>query len=65
MKNKVIKGALLSSLIALTFACSTKKAEPAAAVIDKEQIKKEIQDKENAFAEIYNSGELKDYWLLC
>jgi ketosteroid isomerase-like protein len=59
MKNKVIKGALLSSLIALTLACSTKKAEPAAAVVDKEQVKKEIQDKENAFAEIYNSGELK------
>src|SRR5262249_30992159 len=30
------------------------------AVIDKEQIKKEIQAKEDAFAEIYNSGVLKN-----
>jgi ketosteroid isomerase-like protein len=58
MKTKAIKGVILTSLIALTFSCTTKKTEPAA-VVDKEQIKKEIQDKENAFAEIYNSGELK------
>jgi ketosteroid isomerase-like protein len=29
-------------------------------VIDKEQIKKEIQAKEDEFAAVYNSGELKD-----
>jgi ketosteroid isomerase-like protein len=29
-------------------------------VIDKEQIKKEIQAKENDFAALYNTGELKD-----
>jgi len=44
----------------LLFACTPKKAETEAVVIDKEQIKKEIQAKEDAFAEIYNSGELKD-----
>jgi ketosteroid isomerase-like protein len=42
--------------MSLLFACNTKKAEPGAAVIDKEQIKKEIQAKENKFAETYNSG---------
>ena len=42
--------------MSLLFACNTKKAEPTAAVIDKEQIKKEIQAKENEFAEAYNSG---------
>ena len=29
------------------------------AVVDKEQIKKEIQEKEDQFAAAYNSGELK------
>ena len=33
-----------------------KKQKPTAVVIDKEQIKKEIQAKENEFAETYNSG---------
>ncbi len=41
----------------LITACATKKAEPV--VIDKEQIKKEIQARENEFAEVYNSGEVK------
>jgi ketosteroid isomerase-like protein len=59
MKNSAISGLLLSSLLILVFACTTKNTEPAAAAIDKEQIKKEIQEKENAFAEIYNNGELK------
>jgi ketosteroid isomerase-like protein len=40
--------------------CNTKKTEPVAVVIDKEQIKQEIQAKENAFAEIYNSGVVKN-----
>jgi ketosteroid isomerase-like protein len=53
MKTKILIGVLLMSLL---FACNTKKAEPTAAVIDKEQIKKEIQAKENEFAEAYNSG---------
>jgi ketosteroid isomerase-like protein len=53
MKTKILIGVLLMSLL---FACNTKKAEPTATVIDKEQIKKEIQAKENEFAEAYNSG---------
>jgi ketosteroid isomerase-like protein len=60
MKNRIIKGVLSAGVVALLFACNTKKAEPAAAAVDKEQIKKEIQAREDAFAELYNSSELKD-----
>ena len=57
MKNKLIEAALLSCVISLMIACSTKKEE---VVIDKEQIKKEIQAKEDEFAAVYNSQELKN-----
>jgi ketosteroid isomerase-like protein len=53
MKNKILKGLLLSFTLSLLIACSPKKAEPVAVVIDKEQIKKEIQAIENKFAAIY------------
>jgi ketosteroid isomerase-like protein len=56
MKTKILIGVILLCLMSLLTACNTKKAEPTAAVIDKEQIKKEIQAKENEFAETYNSG---------
>ena len=48
MKNKTVKEVLLEVII-LMFACNTKKEEPAV-VVDKEQIKKEIQAKEDEFA---------------
>jgi ketosteroid isomerase-like protein len=57
MKNKVIKGVILASMMSLLIACNTKKAEPA---VDKEQVKKEIQARENEFAAVYNSGEMKN-----
>ena len=57
MKHRAL---LLGCITALMFSCNTTKEEPAAAVVDKEQIKKEIQDKENEFAETYNSGVLKN-----
>ena len=57
MKNKVIKGVLLFYVMTLIMGCTTKKADPV--VIDKEQVKKEIQARENEYAAIYNSGELK------
>jgi ketosteroid isomerase-like protein len=60
MKNKFRSGVLFVYVISIFVACNTKKAEPEAPVIDVEQIKKEIQDKENAFAEIYNSGVIKN-----
>jgi ketosteroid isomerase-like protein len=59
MKNKVTKGLLFLCLILLIISCNPKKAETAAVVIDKEQIKKEIQAKENEFAATYNAGEKK------
>ena len=67
MKNKTINTLLQVGAISLLFACNAKQSEsepPAAkeeaVVIDKEQIKKEIQAKEDEFAATYNSGVLKD-----
>jgi ketosteroid isomerase-like protein len=59
MKKKVIKGLSFIVIVLLAIACNTKKEEPAAVVIDKEQIKKEIQAKENEYAATYNAGEMK------
>jgi ketosteroid isomerase-like protein len=59
MKNKVFKGVFISLAVSLLIACSTKNAEPVAVAIDKEQIKKEIQAKEDGFAEVFNTRELK------
>jgi ketosteroid isomerase-like protein len=56
MKSKITKGVMLSFFLSLIIACSVKKADPA---VDKEQIKKEIQAKENEFAAVYNAGEMK------
>jgi len=53
MKNKVIKGVLLSCVMSLLVACSPKKAETEVSVVDKEQIKAEIQAIENKFASVY------------
>ena len=61
MKSKIVQCVLLSSLLSFAVACSDKKEESASApVIDKEQIKKEIQEKENEFAATYNSGVVKN-----
>ncbi|MCU0377137.1 MAG: nuclear transport factor 2 family protein [Bacteroidales bacterium] len=60
MKNRVIGGALLLSALLSMNACCTKKTESAVPAVDMEQIKKEIQAKENEFAEIFNSGEIKN-----
>ena len=57
MKKKLIKLTLLSCFASLIIACGAKKEELPA--IDKEQIKKDIQARENQFAELYNSGEMK------
>lgn len=60
MKKKIVQGVLLGGVTTFLFACNTKTEEPAAIVIDKEQIKQEIQAKENEFAATYNAGELKN-----
>ena len=59
MKSKLTKGLVFLYVMSLLMACNTIIAQHTATVVDKEQIKKEIQAKENEFAEIYNSGELK------
>jgi ketosteroid isomerase-like protein len=51
---------LLASVIFMAFSCNEKKEESAKAPVDKEQIKKEIQAKEDEFASLYNNNELKD-----
>jgi len=55
----LIKGISLACVISLLFACDAKKEEPAPVTIDKEAVKKEIQAKEDSFAAVYNSGELR------
>jgi len=58
MTNKILKSTLFSLLILLMIACNTVKEEQVA--IDKAQIKKEIQAKENLFADTYNAGKMKN-----
>ena len=60
MKKMTLKFVLPGCMIALLFACNNRKEEPVAVVVDKEQIKKEIQAKENEFASLYNTGKLED-----
>ena len=59
MKTKIIKKAILAGFVTYISACNSVKQEPVTAVVDKEQIKKEIQAKEDEFAATYNAGELK------
>jgi len=51
---------LVGGILSVLFACNTRKEESVAVAIDKEQIKKEIQAKEDAFAKAYNEGILTD-----
>jgi ketosteroid isomerase-like protein len=60
MANKIVNGVWMGLMASLAIACNTKTQEPAAPVVDKEQVKKEIQAKENDFAALYNAGEMKD-----
>ena len=54
MKKEIIKGIFLSGILSLMVSCGDSKKEMP--VIDKEQVKKEIQAKEDEFAAAYNSG---------
>jgi len=60
MKNVLFKGVLLGCLTLLIHSCNTNQETAKPVLIDKEQIKQEIQAKENEFAEVYNSGEIKN-----
>jgi len=59
MKNMIIKQMSLVSMAGLLFACNGNKGE-SSSTIDKEALKKEIQAKENEFAEIYNTGVIRN-----
>jgi ketosteroid isomerase-like protein len=60
MKYMIVKGVSLAGIIFLMVACNQRKEQPASVPIDKEQIKREIQAKEDSFASVYNSGELRN-----
>ena len=59
MKNMFVKGVVLGCLALLMTSCNTNQEKSTKVAVDKEQIKKEIQARENEFAEVYNTGELK------
>lgn len=59
MKKMIVNGACLGLISACIISCNSKTEEPAA-VVDKEQVKKEIQAKEDEFASVYNAGEMKN-----
>jgi len=59
MKNRFVKGIVLGYLFLLMASCNTNEEKSTSILIDKEQIKKDIQARENQFAQIYNSGEVK------
>ena len=62
MKNMMLKNVLPLTMLTMLFACNSDKVEPVAEAptVDKEQVKQEIQAKENEFAATYNSGEPKE-----
>jgi ketosteroid isomerase-like protein len=60
MKNMTLKAVSLVSMTGLMLACNQNKEGAAPAAVDREQVKKEIQTKEDAFAEVYNSGALRN-----
>ncbi len=61
MKINTINTVLAVCMSSLVIGCNSNTGETAApAAVDKEQIKKEIQAKEDEFAALYDSGQLKD-----
>ncbi len=54
-----LKGIALGGLFLLMGSCNSNEEKSIAVEIDKAQIKTDIQARENQFAEIYNSGEIK------
>jgi ketosteroid isomerase-like protein len=56
MKNKILSGGLVLVMVAVFFACNQKQeTKSTVPIIDKQQIKAEIQALENHFALIYNT----------
>jgi ketosteroid isomerase-like protein len=58
MRKMLIKGIVVSSALLALISC--KKEELVGVVIDNNQIKEQIQAKENEFADTYNAGIVKD-----
>jgi ketosteroid isomerase-like protein len=56
MKNKIVTGIFLGYLSSLVISCN----QPEAPAADKDQVKKDIQAREDEFAAVYNSGHLKN-----
>jgi ketosteroid isomerase-like protein len=56
MKNKIVSGIFLGSISWLVISCN----QPEVPAVDKDQVKKDIQARENEFAAVYNSGQLKN-----
>lgn len=59
MKIMFLRGSVLTFVVLLLTSCNVKVENDKTIAIDKDQIKKDIQARENEFAEIYNSGEVK------
>ena len=57
MKKEIVTGVLLPCTLSLLISCNSKQEQTA--TVDKEQIKKEIQAREDEFAAVYNSGVAK------
>ena len=55
-----MKQPVLFCALAILIACNPNTEAPVAVVIDKEQIKKEIQAREDEYAAVYNGREIKD-----
>ena len=60
MKKDIVKGISLFLMLSIMISCNQKTETSTAATVDKEQIKKEIQAKEDEFAATYNAREIKD-----
>ncbi len=60
MKHIFFKGVISGCIFSLVLACNSKTGGSSISQAEKEQIKKEIQARENEFSEVYNSGELKN-----
>jgi len=58
-EKETMKKAIVAGILTYITACNSVKQESEAGVVDKEQIKKEIQAKEDEYAATYNAGELK------
>jgi ketosteroid isomerase-like protein len=55
-----MKGLLSFVLLSFLFACNSNRQESTTTAVDKEQIKKDIQAKEDEFAATYNGGVAKN-----